>query len=737
MLDFYGEINKEAERLESKEAILGKGLMQPFASTNSGSRKIMFGVQLEHALSLVNAEPPIIQNGYEIRFGDRSSSIIKAESDYKVIAKISKFSEAPNHHYYLIIYNKEKRLYDVIERISYNHTTETYGYLYNNSILDSLDVGYEVPKYEILRKSGAFDQFMNRCDGVNLLTGYINKNKTTEDEIIISRSAAEKLKAPLIKKVQIPINENDILLNLFGDNNYYKSFPDINETIPENIVCAVRRENVEECFFAQSVDRLQELLMSDEKYTINGKVIDINVYCNSPAVLTERYSNSQLLKYYNDSIRFNDEFVNTINMLRDRDGNIKMSYQLSKIYNRCRQVLAGDEFVKDKPKPFKGTILEMIVLELNTPTKGDKITNRYGGKGVISEIIDDDLMPLLDNGKRMEVCFNGSTCVNRLNPGQLMEMSLTFISSRILEYINSHSMPTELAIEMIYRFMKHVSPKEAEDFMGMMYGADVTDIDRTWYIDQCIEDGYIYLSNKPITESMSLDKLNEIYKEFPFIKQYDIHTLIKDSNGNNRYIKGRRPLVCGKMYIYRLKQYAEEKFSVTSLSATNIRNENTRSKANKNYRIPHANTPIQFGDMEITHMNHMGPEAVIEALMIHSVSPQGRRLYEKALTGDPYNVNIVLDGESKNRKAEILNAYLKTMGLKLVFRKVPKVKGRAFTTKAFTSIPKPKKAFFHISDEEMKTLNLDYLAKLYEENIELANKRAFITKAFSDIDEEK
>ena len=106
MLDFYGEINKEAERLESKEAILGKGLMQPFASTNSGSRKIMFGVQLEHALPLVNAEPPIIQNGYEIRFGDRSSSIITAESDYKVIAKISKFSAAPNHHYYLIIYRE-------------------------------------------------------------------------------------------------------------------------------------------------------------------------------------------------------------------------------------------------------------------------------------------------------------------------------------------------------------------------------------------------------------------------------------------------------------------------------------------------------------------------------------------------------------------------------------------------------------------------------------------------------
>lgn len=737
MLDFYGELNAEAERLPSMETILGKGAMQPCASTNSGSRKIMQGVQLEHALPLMNPEPPILQTGYEIRFGDRSSSIIKAESDYKVLGKISKFSAAPNHHYYILIQNEDTGVVDMLERITYNYTTETYGYLYNNTMLDNLDIGYEVPKNEILRKSYAYDDYMNRCDGVNLLTGYIAKNKTMEDGIIISKTAAKKLTAPLIKKVMVPVNENDILLNLFGTDDRYKSFPDIGEEIIGNILCSVRREKIEECLFSQSVDKLKDFMMSDEQYTIQGKVIDINIYCNTPEILTERHTNSQILYYYNDSMRFNNEFVEAVDMLRDRDGKLKMTYRLQKMYRRCRQKLQGDQFVRDKPKPFKGTMIEFVVLEVNTPTKGDKITNRYGGKGVISEVVDDELMPILDNGQRMEVCFNSSTCVNRLNPGQLMETSLTFISSRILEYISTHNVETELAIEMIYRFIKHISVKQAQDFMALMYDSGCDDIDRTWYIDQLIEDGYIYLSNKPITESMSLDILSDIYDEFPFIKQYEVKSVIKDSNGRPRYIKGRRPLVCGKMYIYRLKQYAEEKFTVTSLSATNIRNENTRSKANKNYRILHANTPIKFGNMEIEHMNHMGAEAVIEALMIHSVSPQGRRLYEQALTGDPYNVNIRLDGNSKNRQVEILNAYLKTMGLKLIFKKVPKIKGRAFTTKAFSEMPKVQKAFLHITDEEMKTLDIDNYTKIREEAIEQTQKRAFTTKAFSTIKEDK
>jgi hypothetical protein len=133
-------------------------------------------------------------------------------------------------------------------------------------------------------------------------------------------------------------------------------------------------------------------------------------------------------------------------------------------------------------------------------------------------------------------------------------------------------------------------------------------------------------------------------------------------------------LICGKKYMYRLKQYAEEKFSVTSLSSTNIKNQNTRSKANKNYKSLHANTPIQFGDMETADFQHIGMEYVITNLMIHSASPKARRLVEEMLTGDPFAVNIELDKDSTNRNVEIVNAYLKTKGLRLQFKKIKKIR---------------------------------------------------------------
>ena len=78
--------------------------------------------------------------------------------------------------------------------------------------------------------------------------------------------------------------------------------------------------------------------------------------------------------------------------------------------------------------------------------------------------------------------------------------------------------------------------------------------------------------------------------------------------------------------------------------------------------------------MESGDFMHLGAENVIINLMIHSASPHARRLTEQMLTGDPFNIDIKLDADSRNRNVEILNAYFKTMGLRLVFEKVYKRK---------------------------------------------------------------
>ena len=95
-----------------------------------------------------------------------------------------------------------------------------------------------------------------------------------------------------------------------GDDNNYKSFPYIGEKVQNGILCAVRREKVEDSLFTQSVKMLQTILISDDIYTPRDgcEVIDINIRCNNPEAIASKYTNASVLKIYNDHIRFIKEF---------------------------------------------------------------------------------------------------------------------------------------------------------------------------------------------------------------------------------------------------------------------------------------------------------------------------------------------------------------------------------------------------------------------------------------------
>jgi hypothetical protein len=300
------------------------------------------------------------------------------------------------------------------------------------------------------------------------------------------------------------------------------------------------------------------------------------------------------------------------------------------------------------------------------------MTDRYGGKGVVSLILDDIYMPILDNGAVVECIKNTSTCINRENLGQVHELSLNFIGMRIIDAFKQRIFTPQEMVKIWYTFVSFVDKNEAHEGISPV---DIYDEKQCeMFIDMILESGHIILSSPAYTTPVNIDVIREIYKTFPWIHMYSVNVPIEDSNGNIRRITARRKMVVAPIYNYRLKQYAEEKFSVTSLSATNLKNLNAKSKANKVHEAKFTKTPIMFGGMESGDLAHMGMEYVVMQLMLYSASPQARKLFKELLVGDPYNIDIKLDGVAKNRNAEIIEALLETMGLRLVFKKTPKVK---------------------------------------------------------------
>ena len=135
--------------LPAQEYALGKGLLQPFNNCNSGSRKIMQGIQTDQTMQLQSAETPIIMTGYETQFGTMSSTFAQAEADLIVIDKIPKYNTNYNvksANFTLICLDSKNNKLDIINRVDYRHISESYGYSMNTDTLDVVNVGDVIPK---------------------------------------------------------------------------------------------------------------------------------------------------------------------------------------------------------------------------------------------------------------------------------------------------------------------------------------------------------------------------------------------------------------------------------------------------------------------------------------------------------------------------------------------------------------------------------------------------------------
>lgn len=299
---------------------LGKGLLTPNLKNTDATRAFMGVGALSQMVNLKKAEPPLIFTGYENNLAEYSSSLVRTDRDYKLVKIIAKNSL--NKDYLLQEVNNPSK-FSLFKRRESVNITESYGYHIINDI-DNFVVGSIIPSGTILKRTGSFDELGNIGYGLNLNVIMIPfKGLTYEDSIVISESAAKKLTHHYVHKIDVTINTNDLLLNLYGDKKTYKCFPNIGEYIKDGVLLARRKLNFEN-FKNYSNENLMNLnSLDDDIFYANGKVVDIKVFSNikDTTKISKYQFNNQILKYLNDEESFYDNIIKTYDMLSHTSGN--------------------------------------------------------------------------------------------------------------------------------------------------------------------------------------------------------------------------------------------------------------------------------------------------------------------------------------------------------------------------------------------------------------------------------
>jgi len=371
---FNDEYEKMDEKYDGQMYKLWGPQLLGFPIDVDSSRLYMLTSNIKQILTLVDPDVARIQTGYEKTIGKYNKSYRKLEGKWKIIDKIRKFGT--DDIYTLVVYNKKTDTYDMIEKRVAENLTEKFGYIYNNDRMDQLKVG-ETIKDEIIAKTTSYDEHMNYRLGKNALVMYTTSNDTIEDAITIRKGWADTVKSVEIDTVTVPINDNDVLLNLYGNDDIYKSFPDIGESVNNSILCATRRVVKDHLLYDFQEKNMREIYSTDADYytSKNSIVYDIDVYYNNDIEFPSNIFYKQLKYYYECGCRYADAITEWTKKIKKSGSNYTGNVTFLK--SKYQHYNDPEYKWKNKDRAFSNIIVDFKVKSLTSLEAGFKLVGRW------------------------------------------------------------------------------------------------------------------------------------------------------------------------------------------------------------------------------------------------------------------------------------------------------------------------------------------------------------------------
>ena len=669
VIDYASEISKIEKEYYGKDNILGITSLT-FPSYMSSNRAILLANHLKQFKTLKNKEIPILRTNYEDIVGKHGSYLHKAKSDCVVEAKIDKFEFAPNLVYYLILYSEEEDKYYLEIKKHGVETQERFGIHINNENMDKLTPGDKIPKGYTLWKSSSYDEDDLYGFGINARCTWMIDNWTIDDAVKIRKGFAKKCTTYEDETVEVTLNDNDILVNLYGDNSSYKGFPEVGTLLNKNMVCATFKKKNDQILYDMQESKLREVSPLDNKIYYakcehNAIVWDIDLYCNQDIdSIPDNYYNNQIIRYLENQKRFYTEVYNTLHSIIHSGS--KYDDDIGFWYRRSKCMIDPDvSFRKDDSIPNYLHIKFKIEREVEIDI-GNKITGRYGNKGVVSIIVDDDKMPYtIEDGEKvpLDIVFNTLGIPNRLITMPLFEVEFTGAADKVRRLLNKIPKLKDKE-KLLFHFISFFDDCNLYTQLKDYYRKLSFEGKKDFFED--IRKYGIFIHIPPMWEKEKLyDRLKRLYHEIPecnprtdvYIRKFD------------REIKMLNPLVVGYMYVLILKQTSKKGFSARSLGYVNIKGLPDKTSRLRNNLDVYSKTPIKNGIDDCNNMNiGMLSEDIAKFHFLYRNSVMARREWKKLLTDNVLDFeDLELKHEYTNRNVEILNALLMCRGQGIVF----------------------------------------------------------------------
>lgn len=523
---------KFTDKILDKQPISIPVAMVPFLEHDDQTRLQMSSSQMRQAIMLKDFDQALVQSGIEGIYTDQTQFLKRAKKDGEILYVDNK--------YIIVVYDdKEVEIFDISYRKIYVGNMDIFKVY--------IKQGDKVKRGDILAES-------NYCHdgriqfGKNLLTGVmIHYGYNYEDGIVISDRLVKDgiLTSPHFVDLSFNIPTNKVLLTL--DSKKYKPLPEIGEEIKNGNPYAIIKEMPTD----NMVDYYTVFEESNPLLTKNDTIVtEANIFINE----------------WNENIPEFNHWVKDVIKKQNKE-----EEQFQGILNEYLPKDSATKFIKDndldkfssvgkykiKNEKINGIHVEMYGIFFRPIKVGDKIGNRHGNKGIISNIVPHDKMPKLEDGRHLDICINPLGIISRMNIGQLFELHLTMsindLKKNLLVMLNSSSNTKQ--IDMKKYLIEYI--KILDNTVGNWYSCQFIS-----QIPKVIDENFInnLFIVQPPFESTPIQKIEEALKFTGTNFTYNLHDPISNHNFLNK-------IAVGYMYFFRMVHIAENRLAARGIAS--------------------------------------------------------------------------------------------------------------------------------------------------------------------------
>lgn len=652
------------------------------ANHNSASRGTMASSHFSQKLTLNKGDSKLIQTGLEHELAQTTFSV-KIPVDAKIIAVIDRYPTGvaqdaiPENPEKVIVYEDiNDRSIGCVSIPGYVSHHQYFGYeLKPTQAMSQLATGVDIPKDTILMDSPAVSENNDYQYGRNLNIALMSHPGVSEDGIVISEAALDKLTFKVYDRRVIEFGKDSFPLNIYGTSDHYKPFPEIGEYVHESSALMIMREFDSSLVPVQmsAYDLMEPDFIFDTPIYVRGpkgKVVDIKVYHQdnptppTPTGMTDladKYSRA-LTKFYTQvrelekKLRYNHRNrygTDTLVLKPEFHSLVKDAIVYLDWIQAGRRSQAIN--MTHRKNPLDDYRIEFVVEYEVRPTIGSKLSDAHGAKGVICSIMKTEDMPVDADGNIADLIMDGGSILSRMNLGRLYEQYIQGVIRDVTKRIRTKlniTGHTEYKVTKALRDLQQKQPQliqECHEYAMSLYET----------ISQPHYQSYLNLTQDEIIEHLAGIVLEGIIVWYPTDNQKETPQIVADletrfkptytpvtyRDATGKLVTTKTPVRIAPVYCILLEKTADV---FAAVSSGRLQHFGVLSPINKmeKHTKPWHNSPVRtIGETEARIIVGYGGREAIAELMDRNNNPSTHRYIVKRIlqSQTPSNIQEAID----------------------------------------------------------------------------------------------